>query len=222
MGVMAVDAQNGDVLWRSEGGRVQSNNAMIGSLLFTGTYLDRASNLMDVTALDIFSGAEVWRSRTGRAIKVAADQSRVFAVISSTNSFDVFDTVAAFDVRTGAIAWRQYLDWNVWFFSELAVTDEKVYVIGSARDVEPQRFFVLDKNGGTILHQTDISGTYVGGVAVANGVVYVGTNRGLWAFDTENYSLLWEKEVSVSDLAISDGRLYVASRSNVLIYSNSQ
>ena len=221
-GVMAVNAQDGSVFWRSEGGRVQSDNAMIGSLLLTGSYLERASSTMDVTALDIFSGEVVWRSREARAIKVAADQGRVYAIVSSANNREVFDTVVAYDVRSGAVAWRQYLGWNVWFFSKLAITDDKVFVAGSARDVEPQKFFVLDKNNGALLHQTDLAGAYMGALAVANGVVYAGTNQGLWAFHTDNYGLLWEKSINVSDLAISDGRLFIATRSYVLVYRNAE
>jgi len=49
-GAMSVDGQNGGVIWRTETGRVQSSNALMGSLLLTGSTLSPGDRTIDLTA----------------------------------------------------------------------------------------------------------------------------------------------------------------------------
>jgi len=214
-GMLAIDAISGKEIWRADVGRIQSDNAVWDPLVIAGGSLNPGDGTIDTLALETNNGQVLWRTRQARIIKVVTDGNLVFTVISANNTFGPFDTAVAYNYKDGSPVWQHQLEHEVWFFTEMAVTEELVIIAGSKSNSDPQWLVVLDKNNGTLLHSIDIPGLWTGGLAVANGVLYVGTNRELHAYNLADFNLLWQEYLPVNDLAVSDGYLFVATATQV-------
>ncbi|MEW5871627.1 MAG: protein kinase [Chloroflexota bacterium] len=221
-GMLAVEASSGKLLWKANTDHIQSDNAMIGSMVIAGKRFNPSGGGLVTLALNAQTGQTIWQASESRAIKVAADLEHVYTLVSSWNNTERYDTVVAYNLADGSLAWEQLLDSPMYFFPKMAITDEHVFVLGSERDVQPQKLFVLDKSSGVVLHKIEVPGRWSSAVVVANGVVYVGTSSELRAYDTTNFELVWQFTQGVSDLAIADGYLLSASYGQVQAFRSSK
>jgi outer membrane protein assembly factor BamB len=78
----------------------------------------------------------------------------------------------------------------------------------------------LDKRTGEILQQVELPGSWVSAIAVANNVVYAGTNQELRAYDIAGMNLIWQLSISVTDLGVDDGYLLLTTAGSVHALSN--
>lgn len=210
-GMLAIDVLSGKEIWRADVGHIQSDNAVWDPLVITGGALNPGEGSLDTLALETTNGQILWRTKQSRVIKVATDGNLVYTVISSTNTFGAFDIAVGYSYKDGSIVWQQKLEREVWFFTKLAITDQQVIIVGSPSSSKSQQIVVLDKNNGNLLRSLDIPGLWTSGLAVANGVVYVGTNNELHAYSLSDFRLLWRESLPVTDLVVSDGYLFVAT-----------
>ncbi len=221
-GLLAVDAVSGKEIWRADVGHIQSDNAVWDPLVIAAGSLNPGEGTIDTLALETQNGQILWRTRQSRIIKVTTDGNQAYTVVSSNNTFGAFDTVIAYNIKDGSSVWQYKLDREMWFFTEMALTDEQLIIVGSPANSDPQRLVVFGKYDGALLHSSDIPGLWTGGLAVANGVLYVGTNRVLHAYSMSDFSLLWQEELPVTDLAVSDGYLFVATAAQVQAFRKAE
>ncbi|MCA9913632.1 MAG: PQQ-binding-like beta-propeller repeat protein, partial [Anaerolineae bacterium] len=99
----------------------------------------------------------------------------------------------------------------------LAVTDRHLYVAGSNPDA-PQNALVKMRTSPWDLDNWIELPQPAWAMAVANNVVYVGTESALYAYNADTLSLLWIEQIRVSDIAIADGFLFVVNSSGVYAF----
>jgi outer membrane protein assembly factor BamB len=212
--MLALDAQTGELLWSADVGRIQSNNAIARSLVLAGSRLDPVEGSMDIAALDRQTGAIVWQSGEPRGLNVVTDNRQVYAVVSSTNPYD---SITAYTLTDGTEVWRHDLDFDLGFFGRIAVTDDRLFVASSVYQGESHALFAVETQTGTLFPKIELP-YRPEALAVANGVVYVGMDGKLHAYDAATLDLLWDVPVWAQDLAIDDGYLFVSTVSSIRAY----
>ncbi|WP_408957034.1 PQQ-binding-like beta-propeller repeat protein [Natrinema sp. 74] len=119
----------------------------------------------------------------------------------------------------GTVAWRYDLpSFGTWHDGTVAVVDGRIYLLTSAKRTDAgvayqSELHALDADDGELDWKTEVEAT--GRPAVVNGSVYV-TNRGhVIAFDTEDGSVRWERELTTGEWVTNPtpaaGALYVVA-----------
>lgn len=149
-----------------------------------------------LSAYNLADGSESWSQTSltggGCAAGSGALDGRTAYVFTST-------AVATVDSISGTVLWRT--DLPVYLVSGLAVWANGVYVVTRLVPNYPSpqqgRIYTLNATTGTTLWAKNTAVTMDGTPAVADGLVYVGTqyaSQGMLAFDTATGAIRWQRK----------------------------
>jgi outer membrane protein assembly factor BamB len=195
----ALDAATGERRWRFPTGLPSKSMPAVdaGTVFFAGedTY---------VYALDAATGTERWRTKTDGQVDANVTLTDETVCVATEAG-----TVYALDRERGAVRWTYRFPPNAEGRTrrpESLVTDgARVYVLTDDRLTA-----LAASNGGRCWQQRDVPTTYLSGVAVCDGRVYVPDQRGLAVLAAASGA---ERGVVETDRfragpAIADGALY--------------
>jgi outer membrane protein assembly factor BamB len=215
--VYALNATTGAKLWSHNTGHEvhEPSPAVANGVVYGG------SDHQSVYALNARTGHKLWSTTTGSA---SASPTVANGVVYVGGGGGVFGEVYALNAKTGATLWRYPTAVGLTGNSSSALADGVVYA-----DAEDDRdglgsVFALDAKTGTLLWNFPyVFGTVgaapVSSPAVANGMVYVGSNHAgspgyFYALKASTGALLWSyaSELSaVSSPAVANGVVYIGS-----------
>ena len=196
--LLAVDADTGDLIWRTEvyvGG--SSFGVGDGVLYFRslGDYL---------YAVDAVSGELLWRYETGDSVHSSPAVVDGVVYVGSGDSY-----LYAVDAVSGELRWRYETGDSV--HSSPAVVDGVVYVGSWDRYL-----YAVDAVSGELRWRYETGHPVSSSPAVVDGVVYFGSDDGyLYAVDAVSGELLWRYETGgsvYSSPSVVDGVVYFGSR----------
>jgi outer membrane protein assembly factor BamB len=199
-GAEAVNASTGALLWSyTPGFQINASPAVANEVLYTGSLVNAV-----FYAIDTSTGVPLWTFESGRdrdyafdsspavangLVYAASDDGNLYALNASTgalvwdypsgagatpavaNGVVYVDGVYALNATTGALLWTSP------FGSFPAVADGVVYSVGG-NDV-----YALNASTGALLWSYATGGTVSTRPAIANGMVYVGSNdNNVYAF----------------------------------------
>lgn len=205
--VLALDAATGTRIWdaKPNGGR---GSGFYASPTVAGGKVFAASLNHRVYALDAATGTVLWSFETG------GHNSSTPAVADGTVYFGSRDgNVYAVNAETGAQRWKvQYgTDILASIQSSPAVVDGTVY-IGTNND---RRVLALDAATGAVRWSFRTAGPVLSSPAVANGVVYAGSDGGgIYALRATDGKRLWSTRASGavdSGPVVAEGKVYAAT-----------
>jgi len=160
-GFVAVDAATGTIAWRVDTGDAPSGTAVVaGGIAWIGEPAGAAGGRL--WAVDIRTGVVLWQVDRAMSPSVAGSMAYAGSNIG---------VLSARDVATGAERWRFK---GSGIIRAPAIADNVVYVPVDGE----QRVYALDAATGGELWQFDIDSTNQCCIAVAKGLVFVGTSTG--------------------------------------------
>jgi outer membrane protein assembly factor BamB len=201
----AVDVASGLRLWSRDVGNCGGSPAVVAGIVYTATCVSGG-----LIALDAQSGDVLWSQFLGGGVfgSPAVVNGLVYEGSNDTYQY-------ALDAGDGHLEWRAPLETGAGG-PPSTVSNGLVYIGGYNSDL-----YAFDAQTGAQVWTTPVR-SYTGGAAVANGVVYVGTNSfppfHVYAMDAGSGMTLWSRTVGGSDLAggvhgtptLAGGLLYVA------------
>ena len=215
--IYALSASTGHLRWKttvaSDGSVVDGPVAVSGG----GEYVVAAANDGRVYELDAATGARRWTVKTASGIHTGgpAIYSGIVYVPEGRESnegtgFDIW----ALQVSDGRVLWHSYAGDDVHI---TPAAGAGMVVIGSI----DEGLRALDSRTGALRWTGPYEGEVLGGPAIANGVVYVGSDSQLVARGAGTGALLYSTFDSLgytfmSAPAIVDGRVYVGSGDGVI------
>ncbi len=237
-GVLAFNASTGAPLWSDTGGDVVfSDPAVANGLVYVGSY-DR-----NLDAYDASTGTPVWSYKTGGDVHspavangmvyVGSDDHKLYALNGTTGArlwsyttgkqVDSCPAVANGVVYVGSFDGKLYALkastgaalWSIrGFGGGSPAVDNGIDFIGSSRG-GVYGVSALNASTGALLWSYTTGGPVESSPAVANGVVYVGSdNHNVYALNESTGALVWSyttgDEVSSSP-AVANGIVYVGS-----------
>jgi len=239
-GVYALDAATGEERWHLDAGAWVSAMSLTDSVVYVGGN-DVDAGAYYIYALDDATGEERWRFQTGGKIAspavangivyVGSDDNYVYALDAATGKWlwrfkagfegDVVgfsvpvvadgvvyiggadEYVYALDAGTGELRWRHQMSDRI---PDLAVAERVVYVSGWMSGLH-----ALEAGSGEQLWV--FGGGMIGPAAVADDVVYVGSNDGAYSVDaaTGEERWLFKAKGWAASPAVAEGVVYVTS-----------
>jgi outer membrane protein assembly factor BamB len=192
--VYALNASTGALIWES--GRVGGYSPTVANGVVYGC------DYLTVYALDAGTGALLWQYTPGTGIYTPPAVANG-AVYFGSNGGSVY----ALDAGTGAPLW-QYSTGEIYVDSSPVVANGVVYVGATANE---GYLYALDAGTGTLIWKYNVGGD--SHLAVANGVVYVGTNGYyMYALDAGTGALIWESGSGGNGpLIVANGLVYVVA-----------
>ncbi len=209
--VFAANLQDGKILWKYKdesvpfypNGLAAANNKVFATVNDTDNLQTMRVGL--VYGLDAETGKFLWKTQ------IAADPSHSLPLVAEGKVFigDDSGTLNALDAATGKILWQKKLVGDGEIHSSPAYADGLVFIgtEGDARYQEnprnPSSMLALKPATGEIVWQfpIDYAPDRVNLIhatpAVANGVVYFGSENGwFYALNATDGSLIWKKELA--------------------------
>jgi outer membrane protein assembly factor BamB len=193
--VYAVDATNGQVLWKfATGDIVHASPAVANGVVYIGSWDSRFYAIDEETGLEKwhFQAGEdpIVHNQVGFQSSAAVDGGVVYVGCRDGH-------VYALDAATGKKRW-DYPTAKSWVNGTPAVRDGVVYVGTS----DSARFMALDARNGRLRWNFDAKAYMFSSAALADDLAYVGDHNGrLYAVDIKTGKLAWE---FVTDAAKSD------------------
>jgi outer membrane protein assembly factor BamB len=217
--IYALSASGGRVLWKtkltsSPDGMVEGPVAVSGH----GEFVVAAGIDGHVYALDAATGAVRWSVNAGGGIYHGgpAIYSGIVYVPEGRSGAEGggFDIVAL-QVSDGRILWRSYAGDDV---HVTPAAGQGIVVIGSI----DEGVNALDSKTGALLWTAPYQGEVWGAPMLANGVVYVGTDQQLAAYDAASGALVYLSQISTTNASMSspavvNGRVYMGSGDNEVL-----
>jgi eukaryotic-like serine/threonine-protein kinase len=208
-GLLALNAADGKLLWRAEGGGESSASPIIDdrSVYAATSYTETEPGHVHGTlrALSKVTGVTRWMRTLPAPVSgsLAIGENAVFA-----GSAD--GRVYAFDKRTGLTLWiNQYAEG---FSSHPLISGRLVYLGGDGGNL-----LALEQSTGQLVWQYRTRGSIQGPIAIANGTVYFGSGDGyVYAFSEARAKLLWHRRTgaAVQAVTVVDNGLLAASLDN--------
>lgn len=202
---LALDAADGSVLWRADGGG--GFDASTSPITVDDTVFAVGSG---VTSLDAETGQERWSTRLDYSAQGVAVADRVYVGAASNGE----GAVAAL-TRDGDEWWSTTEVGQV--YTAPAVADGAVFAVSKTGTLT-----ALDANDGDVLWQANVASGVHEPPAVADGKVFVaaGNGRRATALDAETGDRLWRFETGVSQGApTAVGDRVLVSGANTGIYA---
>jgi outer membrane protein assembly factor BamB len=199
----AVDVSDGHVLWKAGDnfGGYASPATVVGSTVF--------DELACLCAFDAMTGHLKW---SADAYGLGAPAYRG-GVLYDTG---IDGRVIAADAVTGDVRWTHYFGSSGWTQAAAAIADGLLFM-GSSGDGAVR---ALDTSSGDLRWEFGTGGAIWGGPAVANGVVYIGSDDGrLYALDALSGDELWSSTIGLLELsypAVANGVVYASTREGLL------
>jgi outer membrane protein assembly factor BamB len=217
----AVSASSGRILWHrtltsAEYGNVDGPVAVSGG----GEYVIAAGNDGYVYALNAATGKLAWNVRAGGGIHSggpAIYNGIVYVPEGNFGSEGGGFNIWAIQVSDGYILWHSYAGDDV---HVTPAAGAGIVAIGSI----DEGVVVLNASTGATLWTAPYEGEVWGSPVIANGVVYVGTDAGLLAYDAANGTKVWVSNfgmgmANMSSPAVIDGRIYTGTgEGGVLVF----
>jgi outer membrane protein assembly factor BamB len=208
-GMLALNAADGKLLWRAEGGGESSaaptsdERTVYASTSYSEPEPGRVHGTL--RALSKTTGVTLWMRTLPSPLRgtLAVGDRAVFAGSSDGR-------VYAFDKRTGLTLWiNQYAEG----FSGHPLLAGNLVYLGS----EGGNLLALEQATGKIVWQYRTHGPIQGPIAITNGTVYFGSGDGyVYAFSESRKKLLWHRRTgaAVQAVTIIENGLLAASLDN--------
>jgi outer membrane protein assembly factor BamB len=200
--MFAIHAKTGIVKWTAAEiafGPISAPAVARGVAYFAGGELD---------AFDARTGAPLWQNKGwgDPFYAPAVDRGAVFVRSNPT--------LAAFDATTGALRWSTFSGTTQW--GSIAIGGGHIHA-GSIDHL----LWDFDTATGVLRHGTDVGLLVDNTPALANGVLYIGADKTISAFDARSSKLLWQAPTPDWVFAaptVSNGMLYVGSGNQFSAY----
>ncbi len=188
--VVALDANNGDELWRFE-----ANHSIWGQPTYKDGTLFVASLDKHVYALDAESGAEIWSAELDGAVasKVVVDTNLIYVT-----SFD--RQLHALNKDSGNIEWS--VPAEDWIWGAPVMGDNVVYFADSTGTI-----YAVDAVSGSVMWTNQVDGTVQTTPTFLDNVLYIASDKGvdaetptglLTAMSIEDGgTVLWQQELTL-------------------------
>ncbi len=204
--ISALDASTGALLWKFRTEYVvYSSPAVYNGVVYAGSW---DHNLY---ALDAVTGTLLWKYQTGDMVRSSPAVANGIVYFGSQDN-----NLYALDANTGALLWNWTTSGYV-FDSSPVVVNGVVYI---QSDDGNGNLYALDAMTGAHLWDYPVRGYGNSLPAVAEGVVYIGSDDGnLYALDAETGDLLWEYatgEPVRSSPSVANGVVYVGSDTGIV------
>src|SRR5579872_512984 len=204
----ALNATTGAKLWtfNVHNGEMNDSPAVVNGVVYVSAGLS-------VYAIDATSGAQLWSSGNGSMIQSSPTVAGGAVYFGAD---DPDGTIYALNATTGAPIWT-FPSGGVPTYSTPAVAKGIVYVCVTIQGPFGYYGLVMALNArtGAELWSYPTNGIIESSPAVANGVVYVGSeDNNVYALDASNGSLLWKYATGApvdSSPTVVNGMLYVGS-----------
>jgi len=198
----AFSAATGRKLWS-----FRANGSVGGPTVAPGAlYLE--TNAGGRYAIDPTTGHPIWSKFTGGDGGHGPALSGDTLVVGGGS----VGNVQAYDATDGSPLWTTPLDGEV--LGSSAVADDLVFVATSG--LSAHSLYALHLSSGEVNWRADLAGTSVSTPAVANGIVYVGDEFFLYAFDEMTGARLWRKQTrrgfGLSSPVVANGVVYAATK----------
>jgi eukaryotic-like serine/threonine-protein kinase len=206
--VIAADVSTGEEHWRFQAaGYFLSSPALVDGRAYLA---DGAGHLY---ALGADGGDELWRAEIGeggdRAFATPAVVGKVVYCIDASRRAGDPSYLHAYDAATGEERWQFKPDRDVHLGGTAVVAGDVLYVA-----TRESRVFAVDPLTGKEQEQYDVGGSRRTELAVVNGLLYVGTDDGVFhAVDLETGEERWSRQLSdeavpISPPTVADGIVY--------------
>lgn len=196
--VVAMNAENGRILWRFASGPTESSTLVVGRTLYFGDWGG------EVYAVDVRTHRLRWRYATDGEI----DSSPAYAggtIYIGTNGGSVY----ALDSRTGRLRWR-FGGVGEYFYATPSVAYGRVF-IGNTNGT----LYALGAGTGSLLWSRTVGSYVYTSAAVWRGRVYVGSYDGTFAaYDARTGAELWRFDAPAAihgAPAVLDGLVYFST-----------
>ena len=217
VGVYAINANNGSVVWHYGGVYSMSTPAVNGGVVYVHAYSE-ASGGGELIALNASDGSLIWNVsiEPGIGSWLASSSPLVYNgyvyVLSYFGRLYKFDTGGneIWNISVGSVASSTYMSspsaWNGTIY--VAVNDSGVY-----------RLVALDENGLELWNHT-LTGTPKSSPVIYGGSVFISTSERLYRFNATTGQELWNVSFdgTLSTPAVGDGKLYVANRTTMFCF----
>ncbi len=227
--VYALDANTGALLWKQ---LMQSGRTHSPAVANARVYVDCTPTTQEPTymcAMDAATGDILWQYSSDSVTDFfqAAVSNGVVYVGGLNDEQPRANFVSALDAATGSLLWQRpltgTLNKGIGFSTTTtpAVADSVVY-IGTAdpNDDSHGYMYAIDAHTSALLWKYETAGGINSSAAVANGVVYFGSDdENIYALDAAIGALLWKYATGgkvVSSPAVVNGMLFVGSNDTYL------
>ena len=223
-GIRVLNAANGNLIgtW---GYDVPSDVTVFnGALYVTADNLGGTGHIGEVYALDANTGEFLWnfpQQSTNLYASAVAD-GRVYVECEPTRFAPL--TLCALDASTGTMLW-QFSPQNLLVNAYPPAVSNGVVYVGATQEFNDYRYYesnvyALDAATGDVIWQRPLTGTVDGGnyvpqttPAIANDVVYIGSNGYVYALNARTGAILWKYRAGASSSAVvANGVVYFGSR----------
>lgn len=219
----AFDAATGQQKWATPKGRSDESPAVADGVVYIGSYYD--GNLY---AFDAATGQQKWAV----PMKITSSSPAIVNGVVYIGSQD--GKLYAFDAGTGKQKWVAPIAGTNVFWSSPAVADGVVYVIPENVETTStfapvsvgDKLYAFDAATGEqkwVVSTDDYVRVYTSSPIVANGVVYIGSQKGgggnLYAFDAATGQQIWAASTDGyinCTPAVANGVVYVGARDGKL------
>lgn len=226
--VYALRADTGGFLWQHV---MADSDAVTPAVVDEMVYVQciNSPGIVTFCALDAHTGATVWQFSPGgrwsfypAAVSNGTVYTGALETIATDSGFTVFSYLVALDTATGAVLWQHALAPTVrgprggFDLTTPAVADGVVYIgIAESGDDSYGYMYALNAQTGAFLWKYKTGGGVYSSAAVANGVVYFGSDdKNIYALDARTGALLWNYTTGakvVSSPAVANGMLFIGS-----------
>jgi hypothetical protein len=222
--IASFDAASGNSLWTgaAPGGNLGTSFALSGGDLYYTT--PRAQSSPSLTDLYQSSGAIHWQTTLADGVGYgywtpALDGSGGAIVVANTANGPLIDR---YDLASGQQDWQITIPPQqlAGALQALAVADGKIYVANGVTNVEGPGInaavAVLNLNDGSTAWSwsppASNFGTFINDMIATNNLLFVSTDKGVYAVDLSTHQTVWTLPVPGYQMAISpSGMLYILS-----------
>jgi outer membrane protein assembly factor BamB len=223
-GLAAVDARDGNVLWRFRTGNVESSPLLVGDRLFFAAFRSRSDST--VYGLRLHPRRVAWTFRLptkvasspaliGRTLFVSAYDRRLYALDAFTGRLRWESSALPQDgpkrVLLGLRSLLRHASWSeAGYYATPAVAYGRIY-LGSIDGI----FTSFSARTGAHRWSRRLGGAVYGSAAVWNETVYVGASDGrFYAFDSQSGKTRWSRKLPGSILGsptVTAGNVYIST-----------
>lgn len=216
----AINLSTQNIIWSQNMGRgsAQSDLAIVYNTLVGRTPANYPGS--DITLFNKSTGQILLQTGLTRGHSIVTDGNNIYSVqasYKSDGSISSFSGITSTPFTPSSSSLHSIDDYDFGFWAHLAVTDTNLYVAGSNSDAPKNALVKMRTSPWGVDKWVDLPQP-AWAMAVANNIVYVGTETNLYAYNAQTLSLLWAEKIRVSDIAIADGFLFVVNSSGVYAF----
>ena len=217
--IYALSASGGQVLWKTRV-TTSADGIVAGPVAVSGygEFVVAAGADGYVYALDAATGAVHWQVKAGGGVFHGGPSiysGIVYVPEGRSGSEGGGFDICALQVSDGRLLWKSYAGDDVHVTP--AAGQGRVFIGSIDEGVN-----AIDAKTGALLWTAPYQGEVWGAPMLANGVVYVGTDQQLVAYNAATGAMVYESQISagnasMSSPAVVDGRIYMGSGDNAVL-----